>query len=81
MLITSLQPNLRAFWAGTRSQYYELYETTARTLKSIDASLRVGGPATSNFVPDTRFDDELEDMEVQKKLADVRHYSSRALDS
>jgi xylan 1,4-beta-xylosidase len=35
----------------------------------------VGGPATSNFVPDTRFDGELEDLEVQKKLADV----SRAL--
>jgi xylan 1,4-beta-xylosidase len=40
-------------------------------VKSIDEYLRVGGPATSNFVPDSRFDDELEDMEVQKKLKDV----------
>ncbi|KAJ4212838.1 hypothetical protein NW759_011479 [Fusarium solani] len=65
------EPNLDGFWSGTRSQYYELYEATVKVVKGTGSKLRVGGPATSNFVPDTRFDGELEDLEVQKKLADT----------
>jgi len=56
------EPNLDGFWDGTRSQYFDLYKHTARTIKAIDPALRVGGPATSNFVPDGRFDGEKEDM-------------------
>jgi xylan 1,4-beta-xylosidase len=41
------EPNLRAFWAGTREQYFELYRHTALAIKSADAELRVGGPATA----------------------------------
>jgi xylan 1,4-beta-xylosidase len=41
------EPNLAAFWAGTREQYFELYRHTARALKGCDAHLRVGGPATA----------------------------------
>lgn len=59
------EPNLYSFWDGTRSQYFELYRHTATVIKSIDTSLRVGGPATSNFVPDARFDGEREDEENQ----------------
>lgn len=55
------EPNLRGFWDGTRSQYFELYKNTVRTIKAVDPALRVGGPATSNFVPDDRFDGERED--------------------
>lgn len=33
------------FWAGTPEQFYSLYEKTARALKSIDSSLKVGGDA------------------------------------
>jgi xylan 1,4-beta-xylosidase len=55
------EPNLHAFFDGTRTQYFELYKVTARALKQVDAQLRVGGPATSNFVPDARFDGEIED--------------------
>lgn len=56
------EPNLNSFWDGTRSQYFSLYAATAQTIKSIDPHLRVGGPATSNFVPDDRFDGETEDF-------------------
>jgi len=56
------EPNLKDFFHGTRKQYFELYKTTALTLKSVDSLLRVGGPATSNFVPDARFDGEKEDI-------------------
>ncbi|MCH9275973.1 hypothetical protein JS533_006765, partial [Bifidobacterium amazonense] len=34
----------------------------ATAIKDIDPRLRVGGPATSNFVPDARFDGEVEDF-------------------
>jgi xylan 1,4-beta-xylosidase len=57
------EPNLRPFFAGTRSEYFELYDVTARAVKSVDSELRVGGPATSNFVPDARFDGEVENLD------------------
>jgi xylan 1,4-beta-xylosidase len=41
------EPNLPAFWAGSREQYFELYRHTAQALKGCDAHLRVGGPATA----------------------------------
>lgn len=50
------EPNLnQAFWDGTRSEYFDLYSATVKTIKAVDENLRVGGPATSNFVPDGRF--------------------------
>lgn len=56
------EPNLNPFWHGTKSEYFELYRVTAETIKAIDPRLKVGGPSTSNFVPDARFDGETEDM-------------------
>jgi xylan 1,4-beta-xylosidase len=54
------EPNLDGFWMGNpakktfdewapgaRAEYYKLYETTARAVKSVDAAYRVGGPATA----------------------------------
>jgi xylan 1,4-beta-xylosidase len=42
------EPNLD-FWSGEPRQdsYWELYDHTAKALKSIDSQLRVGGPATA----------------------------------
>jgi xylan 1,4-beta-xylosidase len=42
------EPNID-FWAGDPKQptYFELYDHTARALKSVNARLRVGGPATA----------------------------------
>jgi xylan 1,4-beta-xylosidase len=42
------EPNLD-FWAGNPKQatYWTLYDHTARSLKAVDARLRVGGPATA----------------------------------
>ncbi len=49
------EPNID-FWSGEPKQatYFELYDHTARTLKSVNARLRVGGPATAaaDWVPD-----------------------------
>jgi len=41
------EPNLPFFWAGTKEEYFKLYEAAARAIKSVDSRLRVGGPATS----------------------------------
>jgi xylan 1,4-beta-xylosidase len=54
------EPNLTGFWMGTtggkseaefapiaRAEYFKLYETTARAVKSVDPAYRVGGPATA----------------------------------
>lgn len=54
------EPNLDGFWmgnpekknyetwsVGARAEYFKLYESAARGVKSIDPSYRVGGPATA----------------------------------
>jgi hypothetical protein len=41
------EPNLPAFWTGTQDDYFTLYGHTAQAIKSVGASLRVGGPATA----------------------------------
>jgi xylan 1,4-beta-xylosidase len=48
------EPNLRYFWAGSKEEYFKLYEHSARAVKSVDSQLRVGGPATSvnAWIPD-----------------------------
>lgn len=56
------EPNLSGFWSGTKSKYFELYKVTVKAIKAIHTELRVGGPATSNFVPDDRFAGDLEDF-------------------
>jgi xylan 1,4-beta-xylosidase len=49
------EPNLDGFWEKADKQaYFHLYEDTARTIKAIDPSLRVGGPSTAGaaWVPE-----------------------------
>src|SRR5919199_712506 len=41
------EPNLDAFWSGSQAEYFKLYETTARAVKSVSPEYRVGGPATA----------------------------------
>ena len=49
------EPNLSGFWEGAdQKAYFDLYDRTARTLKSVDPELRVGGPATAgaSWIPE-----------------------------
>ena len=50
------EPNL-SFWGGVPKQrtYFTLYDQTARTLKSVSARLRVGGPASAQAAWVTAF--------------------------
>jgi xylan 1,4-beta-xylosidase len=41
------EPNYPAFFAGSQAEYFKLYAATARAVKSVSASYRVGGPASS----------------------------------
>ncbi|WP_418275240.1 GH39 family glycosyl hydrolase [Isoptericola jiangsuensis] len=59
------EPDLRPFFSGTKTQYPDMYARAVRAVKAVDPHLRVAGPATSNFVPDTRFDGETEDTSAQ----------------
>jgi len=66
------EPNLVPyFWTGTRTQYFELYEATARAVKVVDPELKVGGPSTSVFVPDDRYKGEWEDRSVEHAAAEA----------
>jgi xylan 1,4-beta-xylosidase len=49
------EPNLDGFWEkADRQAYFDLYESTARTIKAIDSEVRVGGPSTAGaaWVPE-----------------------------
>ncbi|GAF03814.1 GH39 family glycosyl hydrolase [Saccharicrinis fermentans] len=66
------EPNLYPFFFhGKKSQYFELYKQSALAVKSVDERLKIGGPATSNFVPDTRFDGEIINNEVSMEVFKV----------
>lgn len=44
------EPNLKDwFFSGDQADYFRLYEVSAAAVKAVDAGLRIGGPATSNF--------------------------------
>ncbi len=54
------EPNLApAFFDGTRSQYFELYKQSVLAIRSVDERIKVGGPSTTNFVADGRYDEDV----------------------
>ncbi|OXM60808.1 GH39 family glycosyl hydrolase [Amycolatopsis vastitatis] len=64
------EPNLVPhFWTGTKTEYFELYEQTVTAIRKIDPGLKVGGPATSVFVPDDRYRGETEDRSAMHATA------------
>jgi xylan 1,4-beta-xylosidase len=66
------EPNLVPhFWTGTRTEYFELYEASARAVKAIDPRIRVGGPSTSVFVPDARYAGEYHEPALEVETAET----------
>ncbi|MBC8052198.1 MAG: glycoside hydrolase [Sphingobacteriaceae bacterium] len=41
------EPNLDGFWAGSQQDYFKLYSYSAKAIKSVNSSYRVGGPGTA----------------------------------
>jgi xylan 1,4-beta-xylosidase len=48
------EPNLSGFWAGTQQDYFKLYASSVKAIKSVNTAYRVGGPATAGaaWVPE-----------------------------
>lgn len=42
------EPNMFAFFKGSKEDYFHLYEITSRAVRAVDGSLKVGGPSTAN---------------------------------
>jgi len=73
------EPNLKAFWTGTRKEYFKLYRVTADAIKKVDPSLRVGGPATAR---DGWIDEFLEFCQaggIPVDFVSTHHYPTDAL--
>lgn len=71
------EPNLNwGFFDGTKTQYFELYKQSVLAVRSVDERLKVGGPSTSNFVPDERFAGEQEDRAVSDILFETEDINS-----
>ncbi|MEU9364253.1 xylan 1,4-beta-xylosidase [Streptomyces avermitilis] len=73
------EPNLTDFWQGAdEAEYHRLYEVTARTVKDVDASLQVGGPAISPGADEwlLRFAEFAERREVPVDFVSRHAYTS-----
>lgn len=55
------EPNLNpGFWDAGRAEYFRLYKVSAEAVKSVDKQLKVGGPSTSNYTADNRFETNIQ---------------------
>jgi hypothetical protein len=43
------EPEGKAMWSGTSTQYFNLYETTSKAIKAYNPELKVGGPAATGI--------------------------------
>ncbi len=75
------EPNLRAFWKGTQSDYFRLYRHTAQAIKKLDASLQVGGPATSKSEWIEEFVDFCERYKVSADFISTHQYPTDSVES
>lgn len=73
------EPNLGAFWKGSQADYFKLYQYTANAIKNIDATLRVGGPATAANAWVPEFLDFCAQHDVPTDFVSTHHYPTDAL--
>jgi xylan 1,4-beta-xylosidase len=71
------EPNLD-FWAGNprQSTYWDLYDHTARALKSVSPRLRVGGPATAQAAWADAFIKHCHDADVPADFVSTHVYGN-----
>ena len=73
------EPNLKAFWTGTRDDYFKLYRETVRAIKEIDPDLKVGGPATARDEWIAEFIAFCERHHLPADFVSTHHYPTDAL--
>ena len=72
------EPNLPAFWPASQEDYFKLYRYTVTAIKSVDGSLKVGGPATANnqWIPE--FLDYCKKNALSVDFVSTHHYPTDA---
>ena len=73
------EPNLPAFWTAGQADYFELYKHTVNAIKSVDANLQVGGPATANDEWIGDFLAYCEKHDLPADFVSTHHYPTDAL--
>jgi xylan 1,4-beta-xylosidase len=72
------EPNLKVFWTGRQEDYFRLYHRTVAAIKSVDASLQVGGPATADNQWILQFLDYCKANAVPVDFVSTHHYPNDA---
>lgn len=72
------EPDLGGFFSGTKKEYFKLYETTARAIKSVDEKIKVGGPSTSACKWIDEFLSFCKEHEVPIDFISTHHYPGDA---
>lgn len=72
------EPNLKAFWTGNQEQYFKLYEVSARAIKRVSESFKVGGPATAQNAWIKEFLDYTVTNEIPVDFISTHHYPTDA---
>jgi xylan 1,4-beta-xylosidase len=72
------EPNLKAFWTGTRQSYFKLYQHTVEAIKSVDPSLKVGGPASAQAAWIDEFLDYCEQHRLPVDFVTTHYYPTDA---
>ena len=75
------EPNLDFFWSGSQGDYFHLYQVTAKAVKSVDAALRVGGPATAGNAWIDDFLNFCQKNDVPVDFVSTHHYPTDAFGS
>ena len=68
------EPDL--FFEGTQEQYFELYDNTVTTIKSVCSDLKVGGPATSKCLWINEFIEHIEEKNMPCDFISTHAYPS-----
>jgi len=72
------EPNLKAFWTATQDEYFQLYRRTVEAIKTVDPSLKVGGPATADNAWIQEFLDFCTTNSVPVDFISTHHYPTDA---
>jgi xylan 1,4-beta-xylosidase len=72
------EPNLKAFWTASLDDYFKLYRCTVTAIKSVDESLKVGGPVTADNQWIPQFVDYCTKNAVPVDFVSTHHYPTDA---
>ena len=74
------EANLEVFWTGTEEDYLRLYDVAVRAVKTVDARLPVGGPATAAAGWITNFLDHVAETGAPLDFLTTHTYGNLPLD-